>query len=246
MVEMIIKIVGLGFKGYYQDAYNIFDSIIVISSIVDLLTSLLMARKTSSVVTAIRSFRLLRLFKLAKSWKRLNQLLQTIAKTLKDVGTFSILLFLFMFTFSLLGMEMYANKVKFLPDNSLDLTNGESPSSNFDTLLNAFATVFTLLTADGWSAIYFAHYRGLPNISSTLYFILLIILGQRILLNLFLAILLQNFDENTLREQLEKELEKSLQPKESVSTKIKSMLWSLGNWFKLRLKIKNGLEEGIS
>ena len=86
-------------------------------------------------------------------------------------------MFLFMFVFSLLGMNMYAFKVKFAPDNSLDLINGESPESNFDTLLNAFATVFVVLTADGWSAIYFAHYRAYQSEATTFYFITLIILG---------------------------------------------------------------------
>ena len=83
------------------------------------------------------------------------------------------------------------------------MVNGTPPDSNFNSFLNAFTTVFIVLTADGWSGIYFQHYRGVESIATTLYFIVLIILGQRILLNLFLAILLQNFDENTLREQLE-------------------------------------------
>ena len=64
--EMFIKIIGLGFKGYFIDPYNVFDSFIVGTSLVDLLISSLMSRKTGAVITALRSFRLLRLFKLAK------------------------------------------------------------------------------------------------------------------------------------------------------------------------------------
>ena len=177
MIEMIIKLVAFGFKGYIRDPYNIYDCLIVFSSIADILMSQLLTTKSPGIVTAIRSFRLLRLFKLAREWRRLSQLLTTIVRTFKDVGTFSILMFLFMFVFSLLGMNMYAFKVKFAPDNSLDLINGESPESNFDTLLNAFATVFVVLTADGWSAIYFAHYRAYQSEATTFYFITLIILG---------------------------------------------------------------------
>lgn len=65
-MEMVIKMVGMGFKGYFWDTYNIFDSVIVMTSLVDLLISNLLSRKTGSVITALRSFRLLRLFKLAK------------------------------------------------------------------------------------------------------------------------------------------------------------------------------------
>jgi Ion transport protein len=159
--EMLVKLVGLGVRGYFQDTYNIFDCVIVCTSITDLLISVLISRKTAGVITALRSFRLLRLFKLAKHWERLHHLLKTIARTLKDVSTFSILLFIFMFCFALLGMELFAFRVRFADDFSLDLITGQPPDSNYDTLLNAFATVFIVLTADGWSAIYFAHYRAL-------------------------------------------------------------------------------------
>lgn len=66
----------------------------------------------------------MRIFKLAKAWKRLNHLIKTIGRTLIDISTFSVLLFIFMFCFTLLGMELFAYKAKFDPDNRLDLVNG--------------------------------------------------------------------------------------------------------------------------
>jgi hypothetical protein len=185
-----LKLLGLGFRGYFLDNYNIFDLVIVIASIVDLFISSLMNLKAKGVITALRSFRLMRVFKLAKQWRRLHHLLQTVGTTLRDVSTFSVLLFLFIFSFALLGLELFSGLVKFDPNNSLDLQNGTSPNSNFDTLYNALTTVFIVLSADGWSAIYFAHYRAIQNVGPTLFFISLIIIGQRVLLNLFLAILL--------------------------------------------------------
>ena len=56
-----------------------------------------------------------------------------------------------MFTFALLGMEIYAYKVSFASDNSIDLKNGTTPNNNFNGFLNAFTTVFVVMTADGWS-----------------------------------------------------------------------------------------------
>ena len=91
---------------------------IVIGSLVDIVISEIIVNESSennkagSVITALRAFRLLRVFKLAKTWKRFEILLKTMAKTLKDVGTFSIVLFLFIFIFTLLGMELFAHKVK--------------------------------------------------------------------------------------------------------------------------------------
>ena len=116
--------------------------------------------KTGSVVTALRAFRLLRVFKLAKTWKRFELLLETMANTLKDVATFSILLFLFIFIFTLLGMELFAFKVKFNEEtDKVDLEGGTSPSVNFDSFLNSFSLVFIVLTNDGISDIYYKLYR---------------------------------------------------------------------------------------
>lgn len=143
------------------DKYNVFDCFIVIASVCDLITSFAMQYESKGAVTVLRSFRLMRIFKLAKQWKRLDHLLKTIARTLNDIGTFSILMLLFLFSFALLGMELFANKVKFDKDGNLDLLNGEAPNANYDNLLNAFTTVFIVLTADGWSGIYFAHRRAL-------------------------------------------------------------------------------------
>lgn len=193
ITETGLKLLGLGFKGFSIDPYNIFDCIVVIASVTDITISSIRATSgTKSVITTFRGFRLLRVFKLAKRWKRLDLLLKTISRTLIDVSYFSILLFLFMFTFALLGMELFANRVKFNPlDNSLDLSaKGLVPENNFNSVLNSFTTVFVVMTADAWSAIYFNHYRALQNFGTTFYFILLIIIGQKILLNLFLAILL--------------------------------------------------------
>lgn len=136
--------------------------------------------KTGSAVTALRAFRLLRVFKLAKTWKRFELLLETMANTLKDVATFSILLFLFIFIFTLLGMELFAHKVKFDRDtDQVDSVNGESHSVNFDSFINSFSHVFIELTNDGSSAIYYNFYRAVDSFQSIVYMVLLTLAGQK-------------------------------------------------------------------
>lgn len=193
LLEMVLKICGLGLSQYFRDKFNTFDCFIVFSSVIDFFLSLVFASNGDSgggAISALRAFRLLRVFKLAKSWKKLQQLLKTIAATLNDISIFSILLLLFMFTFSLLGMDLFGHKAKFNSENEVDLVNGESPKANFDYFLEAFCSVFIVLANDGWSTIYFDYGRtkGLPV--PACYFWSLLIIGQFILLNLFLAILL--------------------------------------------------------
>ena len=110
LLEMLMKLTAFGFKGFFRDTFNIFDSFVVLSSIVDFFVERFAHTEDSGVITALRAFRFIRIFKLAKSWKRFYNLLKTILKTVKDISTFSILIFLFIFTYSLLGMELFAYK----------------------------------------------------------------------------------------------------------------------------------------
>ena len=114
----------------------------------------------ASDLLALRAFRLLRVFKLAKSWDSLFNLLKTISRTVKDVSNFSILLFLLIFTYSLLGMEVFAYNVAFNDLGYFDLGRGGYPDSNFNYFLEAVASVFIVLANDGWSTIFFNHYRS--------------------------------------------------------------------------------------
>ena len=124
-------------------------------------------------------------------------------RTLIDIATFSVLLFLFIFVFTLLGLELFAHKAKINIDtDQLDPINGVSPKYNFDRFITSFTTVFILLTNDGSAGIYYDYYRGVDPAIATLFFILLTIIGQKILLNLFLAIMLENFDESALKHKM--------------------------------------------
>ena len=115
---MIIKLIGLGFKGYVADNYNIFDCIIVIMSVVENVIGWAGGSgATGGAISAFRGVRLLRVFKLARSWTSFRELLSKIIITLKDIRNFSVLLFLFIFVYTLLGMELFAYRLAFDDDN---------------------------------------------------------------------------------------------------------------------------------
>jgi hypothetical protein len=124
--EMIIKLLGLGFKDYARDKFNLFDCAIVVISFLESVMAWanFNALGNSGAISAFRGVRLLRVFKLARSWKSFQEMLIKIGKTVKDISSFSILLFLFMFTYTLLGMEMFAYTVKYDKNNLIDNENG--------------------------------------------------------------------------------------------------------------------------
>jgi len=170
--EIIIKLLGLGVKSFFFDSFNIFDTILVFIGSFDTILKIIVFSSPSTFSTersggdlrglldAIRAFRLLRIFKLATSWKNFYDLLKTVWKTLKDISTFTIFIALFIFIYALIGMECFALSCKKTPDDKIDLVNGKSPLNNFDSFYEALLTIFVLLTGDQWTTIMLDYYRA--------------------------------------------------------------------------------------
>ncbi len=120
-IEMLLKLISFGIMSYFRDKLNIFDSFIVIISLVEQILNLIgssISKKSFTAIAAFRSLRLFRIFKLARSWSSFRKLLIAIASTIGSIFCFIILLILFMITVSLLGMELFAYRIRFNPDGT--------------------------------------------------------------------------------------------------------------------------------
>lgn len=135
-------------------------------------------------ITVFRSFRLFRIFKLARSWTSLKRLLKVLVTALSDIKNFSVLVLLFMIISALLGMEMFAYRA--------DLGNSEYPRMNFNNFYDSMLTVFALLTNEDWNNIMYSHMISVSSYS-LFYFVAVVVIGNYILLKLFLAILINTF-----------------------------------------------------
>lgn len=71
ILEMVVKLLGLGISEYFIDNFNKFDFIVVLLSTIDLTLTLstITLVQGSSAISALRAFRLIRVFKIVKSWK---------------------------------------------------------------------------------------------------------------------------------------------------------------------------------
>ena len=108
MIEVIIKLIGLGFISYVKDFFNIFDFLVVFASLLELCIA-----KRSSVFVVLRSFHFLRILKKAKDGSSLRLLLDSIEHTISAIGNFTVLIALFIYVYSLLGMQFFAGKLRF-------------------------------------------------------------------------------------------------------------------------------------
>jgi len=132
--------------------------------------------------------------------------------SLKDISNFGVLLFLFMYIFALLGMELFANNIRLTWDEEIisdipAFVKSEgimiAPRYNFDNVYNALIVVFCAILGEDWNnSMYSFINPGIANEYVIIgYFLLLLILGNIMLLSLFTAILLQKFE--TTEEDLE-------------------------------------------
>ena len=174
---------------------NLLDASIVCISVIEIIFESTAKTNNSTTFTVFRMLRVLRIFKLSTKLKTFNEILNRISATIKDILTFFILMVIFEFVFIILGMQFFANTV-YLDEagNLTDAQHGSEPALNFNTITNAFVSVFIVFIGDDWPGLMFTYQRQFYWLS-LMYFNTLIIVANMILLNLFLAILLSEFDK---------------------------------------------------
>ncbi|XP_020626974.1 voltage-dependent R-type calcium channel subunit alpha-1E-like isoform X3 [Orbicella faveolata] len=188
--EMMLKLYGLGPQLYFKSQFNTFDCLVVSCGIIELIIS--KAEGTSLGISVLRALRLLRLFKFTRYWSSLRNLVTSLLSSVRSILSLLFLLFLFIVIFALLGMQLFGAEFRDLPGR-----NG-NPRTNFDNFWNAALAVFQILTGEDWNAVMYEGVlsQGYPEKSWTLvwclYFVLLVVLGNYTLLNVFLAIAVDN------------------------------------------------------
>ncbi|XP_035857826.1 calcium channel, voltage-dependent, L type, alpha 1D subunit, a isoform X13 [Sander lucioperca] len=186
--EMLVKMYSLGLQAYFVSLFNRFDCFVVCGGITE--TILVELEVMSPLgISVFRCVRLLRIFKVTRHWQSLSNLVASLLNSMKSIASLLLLLFLFIIIFSLLGMQVFGGKFNF------DET--QTKRSTFDNFPQALLTVFQILTGEDWNAVMYDGIMAYGGPSSSgmivcFYFIILFICGNYILLNVFLAIAVDN------------------------------------------------------
>ncbi|XP_068588558.1 voltage-dependent N-type calcium channel subunit alpha-1B-like isoform X4 [Cebidichthys violaceus] len=218
LTEMSLKMYGLGARNYFHSSFNCFDFGVIVGSIFEVIWDMIKPG-ASFGISVLRALRLLRIFKVTKYWNSLRNLVVSLLNSMKSIISLLFLLFLFIVVFALLGMQLFGGQFNF---------EEETPTTNFDTFPAAILTVFQILTGEDWNAVM---YHGIESqggvrrgMFSSVYFIVLTLFGNYTLLNVFLAIAVDNLanaqeltkDEEEQEEAANKKLalQKALEVKE--------------------------------
>ncbi|CAB3232874.1 unnamed protein product [Arctia plantaginis] len=201
-LEMLVKMYSLGLQGYFVSLFNRFDCFVVIGSISEMVLT-----KTEVMpplgISVLRCVRLLRVFKVTKYWRSLSNLVASLLNSIQSIASLLLLLFLFIMIFALLGMQVFGGKFNYDPVEEKD-------RHNFDCFWQALLTVFQILTGEDWNAVMYEGIKayggaGTVGILACIYFIILFICGNYILLNVFLAIAVDNLADAESLTNIEKE-----------------------------------------
>ncbi|XP_050979462.1 calcium channel, voltage-dependent, P/Q type, alpha 1A subunit, b isoform X21 [Labeo rohita] len=202
MSEMLIKMYGLGTRPYFHSSFNCFDCAVIVGSIFEVVWAMVKPG-TSFGISVLRALRLLRIFKVTKYWASLRNLVVSLLNSMKSIISLLFLLFLFIVVFALLGMQLFGGQFNF---------EQGTPPTNFDTFPAAIMTVFQILTGEDWNVVMYDGIQSQGGVDKgmvfSVFFIVLTLFGNYTLLNVFLAIAVDNLanaQELTKDEQEEEE-----------------------------------------
>nr|XP_019571951.1 PREDICTED: voltage-dependent N-type calcium channel subunit alpha-1B [Rhinolophus sinicus] len=207
LTEMSLKMYGLGPRSYFRSSFNCFDFGVIVGSIFEVVWAAIKPG-TSFGLSVLRALRLLRVFKVTKYWSSLRNLVVSLLNSMKSIISLLFLLFLFIVVFALLGMQLFGGQFNF---------KDETPTTNFDTFPAAILTVFQILTGEDWNAVMYHGIESQGGVSkgmfSSFYFIVLTLFGNYTLLNVFLAIAVDNLANAQELTKDEEEMEEAANQK---------------------------------
>ncbi|XP_036067035.1 voltage-dependent P/Q-type calcium channel subunit alpha-1A isoform X2 [Oryzias melastigma] len=187
-------------QNYFKDAWNIFDCVTVLGSITDILVTELGDNFIN--LSFLRLFRAARLIKLLRQGETIRILLWTFVQSFKALPYVCLLIAMLFFIYAIIGMQLFGNiKIEEDGDSAINQHN------NFRTFIQALMLLFRSATGEAWHEIMLACLGGKecdPMSTNTgpecgsqvayLYFVSFIFFCSFLMLNLFVAVIMDNFE----------------------------------------------------
>uniref|UniRef100_A0AAR2J7E3 Calcium channel, voltage-dependent, R type, alpha 1E subunit a n=1 Tax=Pygocentrus nattereri TaxID=42514 RepID=A0AAR2J7E3_PYGNA len=197
-VECVLKILAFGFMNYFRDTWNIFDFITVLGSITEIVSA-------SFNMSFLKLFRAARLIKLLRQGYTIRILLWTFVQSFKALPYVCLLIAMLFFIYAIIGMQVFGN-IKLNEETHINQHN------NFKTFFGALMLLFRSATGESWQEIMLSCLGGKkceadPSLTPTaepeggcgtefayFYFVSFIFFSSFLMLNLFVAVIMDNFE----------------------------------------------------
>lgn len=169
VVELTIRMVAYFPRPqrFFRDGWNLFDFVIVALSLLP---------SVGSFATVARVARLLRVLRILSVFPDLRLIVGTMLRSLSSMGSVIILLALVVYVYAVLGYNLFA----------------PVDPSHWGDLGLSVRTLFEVLTLEGWLELQAAVLPAVPG--AWLFFASYVLLAVFIVVNLFIAVVLNNLE----------------------------------------------------
>ena len=198
--EFVVKILAYNVSGYFDRGWNRFDFFVVFASIVDIIVGNIgidhYFLQKFQIIKILKVLRVLRILRLVKVVKGLNKIIQTLTWSLPALTDVFILMMLVFGIFAALGCNLYCD-IRY--EDYKDKLVYINEYYNFDNFYYGFLLIFRCATGENWNNIMIELANiDLKIISESYAYIFMIVsnfVTSIIMLNLFLMVTLQQYDE---------------------------------------------------
>ena len=141
IVELTMKMLAIGPKKYASEYFNLLDGAVVLLSIVEMIMESMGSGAGAGnlqafrTVRVFRTMRVLRITRILRSLKSMQMIIGVIQRAFMDFFWITLLMFVFIFIYTLLGRQIFLGQYDFGLDEEL-------PRENFESFAIAFVTVF--------------------------------------------------------------------------------------------------------
>ena len=200
---MLIKITAEGKypQRYFNNAWNIFDFIIVVACLLGPILPI-----DSSFLPVLRLIRILRVLRLVTAIPKLQILVSCLIKSLPSMFYVSILLALLFYVYGTMGVFLY----------------GENDPIHFRNLQTSVLSLFRIVTLEDWTDIMYINMYVSENygyserdlikwnpdssdspVGGALFFVSFVLIGTMIVLNLVIGVIMNSMDESNVEMSIQ-------------------------------------------
>jgi len=191
-VEIMVKWVA-NFRDFWKDGWNNFDFLVTTGTMVPIVAKIAIGgssdtKNFATLAKNLRIFRTFRTLKMIAKFRSLRIIVRTIVEALQSLGFVLVLLFLLMYIFAVLAISLFS-------DYASSPLEGLLYQDKFVDIFSSVRTLFQLLTLDQWYNIA-KEISSIPTINSLVticYFVVWVALGAFIFRNIFIGVMVRNF-----------------------------------------------------
>jgi hypothetical protein len=180
--ELVLKVFGMGMYNYIKVPFNRLDCFIVITSLLNYLGDILPGGR---IWSAFRLFRVARVLRLLLKYESMRKLLKTVMGSGVALANLTIFILFTVSIFAVFGMHLFGGTY---PEGLA------VPRRNFENIGRAWLMAFQTLTGDDWCNQMYQYMNVAGPLLPVMVFGMCFVSCNYILTNLFIAVILENFE----------------------------------------------------